>query len=89
MNSLISFVLHPLIPVNVGEDDEAGIDVVYPLTIFFAFGIWLVSHRYYMMHNSPVPFTVKTPHVCFNAHRYILPAYCTPPRLPTPDGSRV
>ena len=66
MNSLISFVLHPLIPVNVGEDDEAtGIDVIYPLTICFAFGIWLVYHRYNKMHNSPVPFTVEAPQVCY------------------------
>ncbi|GLB35450.1 putative aldehyde dehydrogenase family protein [Lyophyllum shimeji] len=58
MNALVSFILHPLIPVNVGYDDDeqTGIDVVYPLTIFFAFGIWLVVQRYHKMHNSAVPF---------------------------------
>jgi hypothetical protein len=67
MNSIISFVLHPILPVNVGEDDEpAGIDVVYPLTIFFAFGIWLVCDRYYRMHNSPVPFNFRVPEVRSN-----------------------
>ncbi|KAG6918030.1 hypothetical protein DXG01_016882 [Tephrocybe rancida] len=64
MNAIISFILHPLIPVNVSDDDDQkGIDIVYPLTIFFAFGIWLVVQRYHKMHNSPVefPFTVPEP----------------------------
>ncbi|KAF8061623.1 Aldehyde/histidinol dehydrogenase [Lyophyllum atratum] len=63
MNALISFILHPLIPVNVGsdDDDQRGIDVVYPLTMFFAFGIWLVFQRYQKMHNSAVPFEYNEP----------------------------
>lgn len=63
MNALISFILHPLIPVNVGsdDDDQTGIDVVYPLSIFFAFGIWLVFQRYQKMHNSAVPFDYTAP----------------------------
>lgn len=62
MDKLISFVLYPVIPSNRGEPDEtSGIEFVYPLTIFFTFGIWLVSHRYYKMHNSPVPFTINAP----------------------------
>ncbi|RDB24175.1 hypothetical protein Hypma_008675 [Hypsizygus marmoreus] len=63
MNSLISVILHPLIPVNVGadDDDHKGIDVVYPLTLFFGLGIWLVFQRYQKMHNSPVPFEYPAP----------------------------
>ncbi|KAG6810295.1 hypothetical protein H0H92_012519 [Tricholoma furcatifolium] len=62
MNNIISFILHPLIPVNVSDDDDTkGIDVVYPLTIFFAIGIWLVMQRYHKMHNSPVPFPFTAP----------------------------
>jgi hypothetical protein len=37
---------------------------VYPLSIFFAIGIWLVYDRYQKMHNSPVPFSIVTPLVC-------------------------
>ncbi|KAG6840187.1 hypothetical protein C0991_008351 [Blastosporella zonata] len=63
MNAIISFILHPLIPVNVSDDDDQqGIDVVYPLTIFFALGIWLVVQRYHKMHNSPVKFPFSVPH---------------------------
>ncbi|KAF5386922.1 hypothetical protein D9615_001926 [Tricholomella constricta] len=63
MNAIISFILHPLIPVNVGsdDDDQTGIDVVYPLSLFFAFGIWLVFQRYQKMHNSAVPFSYTAP----------------------------
>ncbi|KAF9466264.1 meiotic sister-chromatid recombination aldehyde dehydrogenase [Collybia nuda] len=63
MNSLTSFILHPLITLNIGNDDDepAGIDVIYLLSIFFALGIWLVFQRYQKMHNSPVPFDVAVP----------------------------
>ncbi|KAG5639503.1 hypothetical protein H0H81_000648 [Sphagnurus paluster] len=61
MNAIVSFILHPLIPVNAGDDDEGGIGVTYPLTAFFAFGIWLVFQRYQKMHNSPVPFPHTEP----------------------------
>lgn len=66
MNSLISFILHPLITLNIGSNDEepAGVDVFYLLSIFFALGIWLVFQRYQKMHNSPVPFSVTIPNVC-------------------------
>ncbi|KAG6845707.1 hypothetical protein H0H87_004973 [Tephrocybe sp. NHM501043] len=62
MNTVISFILHPLIPVNVSDDDDQeGIDIVYPLTVFFAIGIWLVVRRYHKMHNSPVEFEFSIP----------------------------
>ncbi|KAG5732734.1 putative aldehyde dehydrogenase-like protein [Termitomyces sp. T112] len=62
MNAVLSLILHPLIPVNISDDDDQhGIDIVYPLTIFFAIGIWLVIQRYHKMHNDPVPFQFDIP----------------------------
>ncbi|KAF8894722.1 Aldehyde/histidinol dehydrogenase [Infundibulicybe gibba] len=57
MSSLVSLILHPLITLGLAEDDdEAGIDVFYLISLFFAFGIWLVFERYQKAHNSAVPF---------------------------------
>lgn len=65
MSTLISFILHPLITLNVLDDDgESGIDVFYLLSLFFGFGIWLVFDRYHKAHNSPVPFIYNAPAVC-------------------------
>ncbi|KAG5647167.1 hypothetical protein DXG03_001122 [Asterophora parasitica] len=72
MNAIISFILHPLIPVNVSDDEEAGIDVVYPLSLFFAFGIWLVFQRYQKMHNSAVPFEYSAPLVSLSPTESLL-----------------
>ncbi|PFH52468.1 hypothetical protein AMATHDRAFT_139975 [Amanita thiersii Skay4041] len=62
MPSLLRVILHPLLPSHVGQNyDHSGIDAVYPLTLFFATGIWLVYQRYQRMHNSPVPFEHQVP----------------------------
>ncbi|KAG6836748.1 hypothetical protein H0H93_003824 [Arthromyces matolae] len=61
MNAVLSLILHPFIPVNVSDDDDKGIDIVYPLTIFFAIGIWLVVRRYHKMHNDPIEFLFVEP----------------------------
>lgn len=64
MNSILSFILKPFITLILSRDDDDGIDIVYPLSLFFAFGIWLVYDRYQKMHNSPVPFFITAPLVC-------------------------
>lgn len=70
MSSLISWALHPLISLSLSsnddDDDHTGIDVVYPLTAFFALGIWLVFRRYQNANNSAVPFTMDPPAVCLH-----------------------
>lgn len=67
MNTLISIILHPLISLNVSDNDNdhEGIDVFYPLSIFFAFGIWLVVQRYHKARNSAIPFHINIPEVCY------------------------
>jgi len=60
MTSLTSLFLHPLLTLHPWFDDDNeqnGIDVVYPLTLFVGFGIWLVFSRYQKAHNSALPFT--------------------------------
>jgi hypothetical protein len=64
MNSILSFILKPFITLILSRGDDDGVDIVYPLSIFFAFGIWLVYDRYQKMHNSPVPFFIAAPLVC-------------------------
>ncbi|KAF9009459.1 meiotic sister-chromatid recombination aldehyde dehydrogenase [Cyathus striatus] len=63
MDAIISLMLHPIITMKIGydPDDEGGIDFIYPLTAFFAFGIYLVADRYYKKHNSPLPFEISIP----------------------------
>ncbi|KAK0474917.1 meiotic sister-chromatid recombination aldehyde dehydrogenase [Armillaria novae-zelandiae] len=60
MDKLMSLALHPLITLNIWSDD-GGIDVFYLLSLFFAFGIWLVFQRYQRAHNSAVPFKFTIP----------------------------
>jgi hypothetical protein len=58
----MSVVFHPLEALDRWfEKDGNGVDIFYPLTLFFAFGIWLVFERYHRMHNSAVPFEWKIP----------------------------
>lgn len=56
----MSLFLHPLITLNIWSDDH-GIDVFYLLSLFFAFGIWLVFQRYQRASNSAVPFKFSVP----------------------------
>ncbi|KAK0210283.1 meiotic sister-chromatid recombination aldehyde dehydrogenase [Desarmillaria ectypa] len=60
MGKLMSLFLHPLITLNIWSDDD-GIDVFYLLSLFFAFGIWLVFQRYQRANNSAVPFKFTIP----------------------------
>ncbi|PBK87519.1 ALDH-like protein [Armillaria gallica] len=56
----MSLALHPLITLNIWSYDD-GIDIFYLLSLFFAFGIWLVFQRYQRAHNSAVPFKFTIP----------------------------
>ena len=63
---LISAVLHPFNTINLwleGSPDASGKDVLYLLTLFLAFGIWLVFNRYQKAVNSAVPFSLPVPEV--------------------------
>lgn len=62
MDKLMSLALHPLITLNIWSYDD-GIDIFYLLSLFFAFGIWLVFQRYQRAHNSAVPFKFTIPEV--------------------------
>jgi len=65
MSSLLALLFHPVETLDRWfEYDGRGVEFFYPLTAFFAFGIWLVFDRYNRMHNSAVPFEWKTPDVC-------------------------
>lgn len=71
MDALISLMNHPYITGKLGgsDDPKEGFDaIVYPLTIFFAFGFYLVYERYQSKHNSPVPFEYNPPPVRFSTH---------------------
>ena len=53
------------LPYNDLDDDaNDGPGIFYPLSIFFALGIWLVFQRYQSMRNRAVPFRVRATEVC-------------------------
>ncbi|KAF8911191.1 meiotic sister-chromatid recombination aldehyde dehydrogenase [Gymnopilus junonius] len=63
MDTLISLMNHPYLTMKLGLGSEKrNIDALYPLTVFFVFGIYLVYERYQQTHNSAVPFSIPTPH---------------------------
>lgn len=65
MDALISLMNHPYLTMKLGLDSESKrkVDAIYPISIFFAFGIYLVFQRYQRRHNSPVPFEFVFPDV--------------------------
>jgi hypothetical protein len=60
MSSLVSLLLNPLTPLNPSWDDDdegrLGLDVVYPLTLCMALGIWLVVARYKKAQYAAIAF---------------------------------
>jgi hypothetical protein len=63
---LVSAVLHPLNTINLWLEDDpeaSAKDVAYLMSLFLAFGIWLVFDRYQKAVNSAVPFTWRAPTV--------------------------
>ena len=66
MRSFFYVILHPLQTLNLWleNDPNASIfDVLYLLTVFSAFGIWLVFDRYQKARNNAVPFRHNPPEV--------------------------
>jgi hypothetical protein len=66
MAGWFSVLFHPLATVNLWLDDDpngSGIDVLYLLTTFFGFGIWLVFKRYQTLVTRAIDFTYVTPAV--------------------------
>ncbi|TDL28101.1 ALDH-like protein [Rickenella mellea] len=64
-NSILQVLMHPLTQLQLSEDSDfergGGIDVLYLITLFFAFGIWLVFQRYQTIRNRAVPFNTDIP----------------------------
>ena len=55
---------HPYVTMKLGlGSDKRNIDSIYPLSLFFAFGIYLVFDRYQKRYNSAVPFQWTHPDV--------------------------
>ena len=46
------------------DDSTRRLEAVYPLSLFFAFGIYLVYQRYQIRYNVAVPFDFQSPEVC-------------------------
>lgn len=70
MSSLLSSILHPLVQLKFATNDDSdddpdrvGIDPLYPLTVCFAVGIYLVFQRYQTVRYRAVPFVVPVPPV--------------------------
>ena len=65
MDALISLMNHPYLTMKLASDDDSTrqIDALYPLSIFFAFGIYLVFQRYQIKYNTAVPFDFISPDV--------------------------
>ena len=66
MPSFLYAIFHPLRTLNLWleNDPKASVlEVLYLLTVFSAFGIWLVFDRYQKAHNSAVPFRHNAPEV--------------------------
>ncbi|KAF8655795.1 hypothetical protein AX16_002881 [Volvariella volvacea WC 439] len=64
MSKLLAFILKPLLPFRLPEDEEegAGVDIlVLSVSLFIGLGIWLVVQRYHKAHNSPVFFEINVP----------------------------
>ncbi len=65
MDALIDLMNHPYLTLKLGlgTETKSKFDATYPITAFFAFGIYLVFQRYQRTHNSPIPFEYKHPEV--------------------------
>jgi hypothetical protein len=64
MDAIISLMLHPRLTTRLAAGSDSGwFDPIYPLTLFFAFGIYTVVQKYHKKHNSPIPFQHPVPDV--------------------------
>jgi hypothetical protein len=59
-------VLWLVIPFVLSRAFEVAevLGAIYPLSIFFAVGIWLVIWRYQTVRDRAVPFKLRAPPVC-------------------------
>lgn len=48
---------------DIDDYGNDGPGILYPLSVFFALGIWLVFQRYQSMRNRAVPFRIRPPEV--------------------------
>lgn len=49
--------------LDIDDYEDDGFGIIYPLSLFFALGIWLVFQRYHSMRNRAVPFRIRAPEV--------------------------
>ncbi|TFY71337.1 hypothetical protein EVG20_g1668 [Dentipellis fragilis] len=71
MGSLISFLLHPSYTLRTRRhdyDDNNVDDLLYHLTLFFAFGIWTVFNRYQSVQNRAKSFKLAKPEAASPNH---------------------
>lgn len=61
--SAIWYPVHALFFTPADDDDDPGVDPIYPLTVFFALGIWFVFKRYQYIRYRAVPFSIPIPEV--------------------------
>jgi hypothetical protein len=61
--SAIWYPVHALFFTPAEDDDDQGVDPIYPLTVFFALGIWFVFKRYQYIRYRAVPFSIAIPEV--------------------------
>ncbi|KAN0075408.1 Aldehyde/histidinol dehydrogenase [Tylopilus felleus] len=90
MPSFLFAIFHPLRTLNLWleNDPKASVlEVLYLLTVFSAFGIWLVFDRYQKAHNSAVPFRHNPPEAAdpqwqsLRIHNASLTSHLTEPDL--------
>jgi hypothetical protein len=66
MGSFFSYLIWPFRTLRQSRNDfseDHPDDLVYHLTLFFAFGIYTVIHRYQTARNKAIPFTHEPPEV--------------------------
>ncbi|KAH7908580.1 Aldehyde/histidinol dehydrogenase [Hygrophoropsis aurantiaca] len=64
MRNFISVIFHPLRTLNLWLENDPNasvLDVIYLLTVFSAFGIYLVYDRYQKARNNAIPFRHHAP----------------------------
>ncbi|XP_006458568.1 hypothetical protein AGABI2DRAFT_200309 [Agaricus bisporus var. bisporus H97] len=62
MDAIISLMLHPRLTMRFANGERSGwLDPIYPLTLFFAFGIYTVIQKHHKKHNSPIPIQYSIP----------------------------
>ncbi|KIY43606.1 Aldedh-domain-containing protein [Fistulina hepatica ATCC 64428] len=59
MSTLVTIILRPFLSLN--SENGGKIGLVYPITVFFAFGIYLVFDRWQKINNSPIHFRYNIP----------------------------